>query len=102
MCNITEKCSLEIPYDLSSFPSTKKGVKCFLNSNLSKKEMFDYKTVCFSVKSIAYDSIGWRPVVAVFCNILFSCNRHIVLSGSIFWFNKLGVNVGILPLYFFE
>ena len=27
---------------------------------------------------------GWRPVVAVFCNILFSCNRHIVLSDSIF------------------
>ena len=35
-----------------------------------------------------------------FCNILFSCNRHIVPSDSIFWFNKLGVNVGILLLYF--
>ena len=45
---------------------------------------------------------GWRPVVAVFCNILFSCNRHIVLSDSIFWFNKLGVNVGTLLLYFFK
>ena len=45
---------------------------------------------------------GWRPVVAVFCNILFSCNRHIVFSDSIFWFNKLGVNVGILLLYFFK
>ena len=47
-------------------------------------------------------STGWRPVVAVFCNILFSCNRHIVFSDSIFWFNKLGVNVGILLLYFFK
>ena len=37
-----------------------------------------------------------------FLNILFSCNRHIVLSDSIFWFNKLGVNVGILLLYFFK
>ena len=37
-----------------------------------------------------------------FLNILFSCNRHIVLSVSIFWFNKLGVNVGILLLYFFK
>ena len=45
---------------------------------------------------------GWRPVVAVFCNILFSCNRHIVLSDSIFWLNKLGVNVGILLVYFFQ
>ena len=38
--------------------------------------------------------------MAVFCNILSSCNRHIVLSDSIFWFNKLVVNVGILLLYF--
>ena len=43
---------------------------------------------------------GWRPVVAVFCNILFSCNRHIVLSDSMFWFNKLGVNVVVLLSYF--
>ena len=41
----------------------------------------------------------WWPF---FCNILFSCNRHIVLSDSIFWFNKLGVNVGILLLYVFK
>ena len=51
---------------------------------------------------IILSTTGWRPVVAVFCNILFSCNRHIVLSDSIFWFNKLGVNVGILLLYFFK
>ena len=44
---------------------------------------------------------GWRPVVAVFYKILFSCNRHIVFSDSTFLFNKLGVNVGILLLYFF-
>ena len=43
---------------------------------------------------------GWRPVMAVFCNIFFSCNRHVVLSDSIFWFNKLGVNVGSLLVYF--
>ena len=42
----------------------------------------------------------WWPFF--FCNILFSCNRHIVFSDSIFWFNKLGVNVGILLLYFFK
>ena len=47
-------------------------------------------------------STGRRPVVAVFCNILFSCNRHIVLSDSIFWFNKLGVNVGIFASIFFK
>ena len=34
-----------------------------------------------------------------FCNILFPCNRHIVLSDSIFWFNKLGVNVEFLLVY---
>ena len=45
---------------------------------------------------------GWRPVVAVFYKILFSCNRHIVFSDSTFLFNKLGVNVGILLLYFFK
>ena len=37
-----------------------------------------------------------------FLNILFSCNRHIVLSDSIFWFNKLGVNIVILLVYFFN
>ena len=52
------------------------------------------------MSSAETDSTGWRPVVAFFCNILFSCNRHIVLSDSIFWFNKLGVNVGILLVYF--
>ena len=30
----------------------------------------------------------------------FSCSRHIVLSDSIFWLNKLGVNVGIILIYF--
>ena len=33
--------------------------------------------------------------------IFFSCNRHIVLSDSIFRLNIIGVNVGILLIYFF-
>ena len=51
----------------------------------------------FGIVVLAGDQ--WWPF---FCNILFSCNQHIALSDSIFWFNKLGVNVGILLSYFFK
>ena len=46
--------------------------------------------------------IGWRPVVAVFVTICFLVTDIVVLSDSIVWFNKLGVNVGIILIYFFE
>ena len=42
---------------------------------------------------------GWRPVVAVFCNI-FLVTLIIVLGDSIFWLFKVGVNVGITLISF--
>ena len=45
---------------------------------------------------------GWRSVVVVFLTICFPVNDNIVLSGSIFWLNKLRVNVGILLIYFLK
>ena len=45
---------------------------------------------------------GWRPVVAVFVTICFLVTDIIVLSDSIFWLNKLGVNVGIVLIYFLK
>ena len=71
-------------------------------NRLHGPSMVAVKAKIYGVFYKQYSSTGWRPVVAVFCNILFSCIRHIVFSDSIFWFNKLGVNVGILLLYFFN
>ena len=46
---------------------------------------------------------GWRPVVAVFFFVTyFLVTDIIVLSDSIFWLNKQGLNVGIILIYFFE
>ena len=42
-------------------------------------------------QSINEGTTGWRPVVAVFCNIFVSCYRYIMVSDSMIWLNKLGV-----------
>ena len=39
----------------------------------------------------------WLPFYVTF----FSCYRHIMFSDLIVWLNKLGVNLGTIPIYLF-
>ena len=45
---------------------------------------------------------GWRPMVVVFCNNVLLVTDINVLNDSIFLSNKLGVNVGIILIYFLK
>ena len=60
-----------------------------------ERRMFDKLTnfLCYTDR---------RLVVAVFSNIFFLVTDIIVLSESIFWLHKLGVFIGIIPIYFLK
>ena len=60
------------------------------------------ETLILNISVVSGKYTGWRPVVAVFCNIFVSCYRYIMLSDSVIWLNKLGVNFSTLPIYFLK
>ena len=94
---------MKLLHEIAIFQTVKSKVIISLFQTVRLSVSISLRNLYNSLNSIKEIRIytGWRPVVAVFVTICFPVADIIVLSDSIFWLNKLGVNVGIILIYFF-